>query len=123
MGQATILLAEDTRDVRLLMVSVLRQKGYQVLDAPDGLSALEIAERYPGSIDLVITDVNMPRLDGPGLCHRLKQLRPGIKTLLVSGATTGRDADDATFLAKPFTAHHLLSSARRLLELPSTVEA
>ena len=125
MTPATILLAEDTQEVRQLMVAVLRQNGYEVLDAPDGMSALEIAGRYRGLIDLLITDVNMPRLDGPGLCDRLRQMRPGIKALFVSGAAAKHKLDgahDMAFLAKPFTAYHLLQSTQRLLALSPAAE-
>jgi CheY-like chemotaxis protein len=120
-----VLLAEDEDEVRALIREVLRAGGYAVLDARDGAEALAAATRGGGPIDLLVTDVVMPGLDGRGLAERLGARHPGLKVLYLSGYT-----DDAVvrrgvlhekvhFLQKPFSPAALARKVREVLDGPS----
>src|SRR5271169_5819438 len=103
--QTVILVADDAVLIRNLVTLLMQQEGYFVLSAADGHEGLELSRRYPGSIDLVITDVQMPRLNGTDLCAHLLEERPGIKVLLMSGADMREIVSqniDLPFLPKPF---------------------
>ncbi len=121
-GNETILIAEDEDAIRKLMGNALEQSGYHVLRAADGAAALEIARTYDSNIDLVITDVVMPRLSGPDFVKQLQEIRPGTKVIFMSGyaqdgTVTGTTVDeDAEILEKPFSPDALLSAARKLLD-------
>jgi CheY-like chemotaxis protein len=117
-----VLLAEDEDSVRRLAVQVLQSKGYRVLEAGDGEEALWRAGRHVGDIDLLVTDVVMPRLGGRELAERLAVERPGVRVLFLSGY-----ADDAVvrhgvleaemaFLEKPFMPEALASKVREVLD-------
>jgi hypothetical protein len=121
-GSETILVVEDENSVRLVAVNNLKKAGYHVLEARDGEEALSIAERFEGKIHLVLTDVIMPRLNGPALVARLSAKIPGLKALYMSG-----HADDALihhgilegeieFLDKPFTRDDLTRRVREVLD-------
>ncbi|MCC6214762.1 MAG: PAS domain S-box protein [Polyangiaceae bacterium] len=121
-GTETILIAEDERAVRSIVERVLTSAGYRVLVGTDGADALEVARRYPDPIDLVVTDVVMPRLSGRELVERLKELRPAARALFMSGY-----ADDAIgyhgilepgvrFIGKPFTLDAFLREVREALD-------
>jgi two-component system cell cycle sensor histidine kinase/response regulator CckA len=118
---ATILLAEDDDAVRHLGRRILEQRGYTVLEARHGLDALEIASQYPGPIDLLVTDVIMPEMNGNTLATRLSALRPALKVLYISGYTDlavtrhGLIQDDSAFLHKPFTPGDFLRVIRERL--------
>jgi len=120
-GSETILVAEDDDLLRELTVSLLRQEQYKVLEAKDGRDAFEIARNYPGAIDLLLSDVIMPRMFGPELASTLAELRPTLKVLYMSGYTanmmTREDtiAPDAPVLQKPFTRVSLLARIRSVL--------
>jgi PAS domain S-box-containing protein len=86
-GHETILLAEDQEAVRDVARQILERFGYRVLVATDASHALELAERYPEGIDLLVTDVVMPQMNGRELARRVSELRPHIKTLFMSGYT------------------------------------
>ena len=117
---ATILLVEDHEAVRQTTVRMLERLGYTTLEAHDGEDALARARAHDGGIDLLLTDVVMPGLDGPGLADALAEHRPGLPVLYVSGYTDHRvmgGGDGATdFLAKPFTATDLAAAVRSLLD-------
>jgi CheY-like chemotaxis protein len=107
------------------MHRVLTKGGYRVLAAGDGLEALALVEGHPQRIDLVVTDVIMPRMSGPELAARLRARDPGIRLLYVSGYTADqlRSAQtdlgaDATLLPKPFTSDGLLRKVREVLDRP-----
>lgn len=124
-GTETILLAEDDPMVRILVRDLLLEHGYQVLAAADGDEALMLCERHGGAIDLMVTDLVMPRMSGRELAKRLDQLRPEVKVLYMSGYTDGAivhhgvlDAGVA-FLNKPFTPDVLLRKVREVLSPPS----
>lgn len=96
----------------------MQQEGYFVLSAAGGHEGLELSGRYPGSIDLVITDVQMPRLNGTDLCAHLLEERPGIKVLLMSGADMREIVSqniDLPFLPKPFDGQTLKARVRAIL--------
>ncbi len=106
MERATVILvAEDDVVVRNLINTVLTRCGYTVLLACDGIEATQISSRYTGRIDLLLSDVTMPRMGGVQLVKRLREDRPGLKALLISGRTSSEVARGNTsfdFLAKPF---------------------
>jgi CheY-like chemotaxis protein len=100
---------------------LLQEQGYVVLSAFDGQEALEISRKHPGKIDLLITDVDMPRLNGIKLCMQLLEERPGIKAIVMSGTDKGeivRRNIDIPFLSKPFKSEALLANIREMLESP-----
>jgi CheY-like chemotaxis protein len=118
-GDETVLLCEDEEGVRHLIETVLTSHGYRVLSAAGPLQALEIAAEQ--EIDVLVSDVIMPDLSGPELASRMESLRPGVRTLFVSGYTAetvrgrGRLPDDSAFLEKPFHQLSLLRAIRGLL--------
>lgn len=118
---ATILLVEDQAAVRLLAEDVLADAGHRVLSAPNGRAALELAERHGDGIDLVITDVVMPEMNGPELADHLSRLRPGLTVLYVSGYTDhallhrGAIESGTAFLQKPFLPDALRMKVEELL--------
>ena len=86
-GSETILLAEDDAGVRTLADRLLRERGYTVLVATDGRMALSLAEKYKGTIHLLVTDVVMPHISGREMADRLRRLRPELRVLYISGHT------------------------------------
>ncbi|HWB76470.1 MAG TPA: response regulator [Nannocystaceae bacterium] len=123
-GHETILLVEDDPQVRALAKSVLRRYGYHVLDAQTGGDALLLAEQHAGAIDLLLTDVVMPRISGRELTERLHAIRPGLRALYMSGYTDdavirhGVLEANVAFLQKPFTALSLVRKIREVLATP-----
>jgi GAF domain-containing protein len=122
-GTETILLVEDEDAVRELAREVLQAGGYTVLEARHGQQALEIAEAHQGPIALLLTDVVMPGMDGPGLARRLAAIRPGTRLLYVSGyadrVTEGGDGlPAAALLHKPFSPAVLAGKVREILDGP-----
>ena len=121
-GSETILVVEDERLVRALTRRILKDRGYNVLDAPDGKEALSIAEKYAGEIHLVLTDVVMPGMSGKDLVSRLKSGRPGIKALYTSGYTDNAIVDNGmlesgvAFLQKPFAIEILARKVREVID-------
>ena len=123
-GTETILLVEDEEQVRQLAHRVLEREGYSVLTATDAESAIALADRHPGHIHLLITDVHLPRVSGRELSARLGIHRPAIKVLYVSGTADGSLAryrmlePGTAFLEKPFSLDRLLRAVRRALGTP-----
>jgi CheY-like chemotaxis protein len=111
----TILLADDEAVIRHLAGHVLRSNGYTVLEAADGVEALEVAEQHPGPIHLLLTDWCMPRLDGGGLIRRLSNGRPETAILVMSGYMNVEPPPKATVLCKPFNAQDLVDSVNEVL--------
>jgi len=125
-GTETVLLAEDEDAVRALMRRTLEDRGYRVLEAVGGDDALRQSQDYPGRIDLLLTDVVMPRMSGFKLAKLIRESRPETRTLYVSGyAYTGRHEGETispeTFLAKPFSPDLLALKVRRVLNEPINV--
>jgi two-component system, cell cycle sensor histidine kinase and response regulator CckA len=104
----TVLVADDDCDVRSFVAKVLRQTGYQVIEAADGVEALEMATRHAGHIDILVTDVRMPRMEGPELCTRMRTKSPATGLVIMSGYSDGVLDSDVMSLAKPFSVHELL---------------
>jgi len=121
-GSETILLVEDEEAVRGLACRILERQGYRVIPAQHGRDAMEIATRETGQIDLVLTDVVMPGMNGRGLVERLAGIRPAIKSLYMSGYTDddiirrGFIEPSKSFLQKPFTSEALLETVRKVLD-------
>ncbi len=121
-GSETALVVEDEEGLRKLAVQILQKHGYKVLEAPQGDEALLISQKYEGPIHLLITDVVMPGMSGRDLSERLTPLRPGIKTLYMSGHTNiaiihnGVLEPGINLLQKPFTPEVLLRKVREALD-------
>lgn len=121
-GNETILLVEDEEAVRELTVKILEMNGYSVIEAKDGAEAFEIYEKLPGKIDLLITDVVMPRMSGRELAEKVTQLDPDIRVLFSSGYSDdrnmmrNRDLKTIDFINKPFTPEELGRKIRQLLD-------
>ena len=119
-GEGVVLLAEDDRAVRRLVVTELGRRGFTVLEAEDGLSALDLFSREKDRIDVLVTDVVMPRMNGGELAKQAERLSPRVKVLFVSGhperSGAGVDPTGATnLLMKPFTADTLATRIKELI--------
>ncbi|MEW6721587.1 MAG: ATP-binding protein [Thermodesulfobacteriota bacterium] len=120
-GDKTILLVEDEDMVRELAVEIFKGSGYNVLDAPNGPSALEIVGRHEGRIDLLVTDLVMPGMNGIELAEKVVDARPGTPVLYMSGYAEdakklfARMAPGRAFLQKPITPRLLSRKAREVL--------
>jgi signal transduction histidine kinase/DNA-binding response OmpR family regulator len=120
-GSETVLVVEDEEGVRKLVRSILQRNGYRVLEAKDGADALRVAEQQP-QIDLLLTDVVMPRMGGALTAMRLLASRPGLKLLYMSGYTDnavilhGVQRSEAAFVQKPITPNALLAKVRQILD-------
>ncbi|OKL45286.1 cell cycle histidine kinase CckA [Pseudovibrio exalbescens] len=121
-GSATILLVEDEEAVRAFAARALSSRGYEVFEAGSGTEALEIMEETDGGVDLVVSDVVMPEMDGPSLLIELRKTRPDLKIIFVSGYAEDAfeknlPADEKfTFLPKPFTLKQLATTVKDVLE-------
>jgi two-component system cell cycle sensor histidine kinase/response regulator CckA len=120
-GSGTVLLVEDEDPVRLFASRALRSKGYKVLEARTGLAALALLDDAEEPIDLIVTDVVMPELDGPALIERVRAGRPGMRIVCISGYAEGAFRDklgsfpDIHFLPKPFTLSQLAERVKEAL--------
>ena len=118
---ATVVVAEDDHDVRRMMTMILRRAGYEVIDAPDGETALKAVAGCSETIDALVADVVMPGISGRKLAARLREGRPGLKVVFVSGypkeevLPEGVADSDTTFVPKPFTAAGLTAAVGGLL--------
>lgn len=121
-GSATVLLVEDEDAVRMGGMRALSSKGYRVLEASSGVEALEVFESVGGKVDIVVSDVVMPEMDGPTLLGELRQIQPDIKFIFVSGYAEDAFAKhlpaDAQFgfLPKPFSLKQLATAVKDMLE-------
>jgi two-component system, cell cycle sensor histidine kinase and response regulator CckA len=120
-GQGTILLVEDEEGLRALNARGLVSRGYTVIEAGNGIEAMDALERHGGNVDLVVSDVVMPEMDGPTLLKELRERDPELKIIFVSGY-----AEDAfqkklpehgqyAFLPKPFTLKQLVAAVKETM--------
>jgi nitrogen-specific signal transduction histidine kinase/CheY-like chemotaxis protein len=119
-GRETILLVEDEDSVRVVVSAVLRRQGYNVLEAATPHQAIEVFEQHRREVDLLLTDVVMPEMNGPALAQRLVGMRPALRILFISGyvemsATLDVENPHVSFLAKPFQASALASKVKKIL--------
>jgi two-component system cell cycle sensor histidine kinase/response regulator CckA len=120
-GVGTVLLVEDEDAVRLFSARALRNKGYKVLEAASGESALDVLRNAQDPVDLLITDIVMPRMDGPSLIKEVRERRPNIKIICISGyAEDGfrkriDASDDIHFLPKPFSLIQLAGKVKEVM--------
>ncbi len=124
-GAETILVADDEPVVRSLAKIVLRNHGYNVLLAEDGEQAFQLHQANE-SIDLLVTDVVMPRMTGPELVNALKQERTDLLCIMMSGYHNNqlKDSEEAcAYLQKPFTPESLLKMVRKTLDARQNARA
>ena len=125
-GNETLLLVEDEAEVRAVASAMLGALGYQLLEATDGLHALEVAQAHTGPIDMLVSDLVMPRMGGAELATRLILQRPNLKVLFISGyagdqeALVDRRLLDVNVVPKPFTARILARHVRDALDRART---
>ena len=118
----TILLVEDAEALRLLVREMLEGAGYRVMDADAPDKAIALVESTSGAIDLVLTDMVLPRMNGQELARRIATLKPGIRVVFMSGSLEqvvghqGNLEPGALFLQKPFTMDALMRTIRRALD-------
>ncbi|MCB9866694.1 MAG: PAS domain S-box protein [Phycisphaerales bacterium] len=124
-GDETVLVCEDDASVRKLTMHILQGAGYTVLTAENGADALDLADNHDGPIELLVTDVIMPYMNGKELADELQLKRPEVRTLYVSGYTSNVIAHhgvldaDVAFLEKPYNRQSLLTAARAVLDRQS----
>ena len=108
----TILVAEDNDDVRALVDRLLTRRGYQVISVPHGGAAAEVLDDPATHVDLVLSDVTMPIMTGPELAERVRQLRPELPLLFMSGHSPGELAavGAVNYLQKPFSPSELVDA-------------
>ena len=123
-GQGTILLVEDEEGLRSLNARGLRSRGYTVVEASNGIEALEALEERNGAIDLVVSDVVMPEMDGPTLLRKMRGKNPDLKIIFVSGyaedafAKSLEENEKFDFLAKPFALSALVAKVKETMAPP-----
>ena len=123
-GSETVLLVEDEDAVREVVRRVLERQGYHVLEASSGARALALAATWTRRIDLLLTDVIMPEMNGPQLAAQLVRLRPGLRVLYASGYAAdalgpmGLGAPEVALIQKPFTPAELAHRVRQALDEP-----
>jgi PAS domain S-box-containing protein len=121
-GSETVLLAEDQHSIRKVIRELLESKGYNVIEARDRQDALDIAERYPGQIDVLVTDIVMPQLRGTELARLISKSHPAAVVIFISGYSeealveTGLLGQNETLIQKPFDPETLAMKIRELLD-------
>ena len=120
-GAGTIMLVEDEEAVRMFGARALRNKGYNVLEAPSGENALDIINGGNEEIDILITDVIMPGMDGPALIRHVREKHPDMKVICISGYTEDSfrkrldHSEDIHFLPKPFSLQQLAGKVKEVM--------
>jgi two-component system, cell cycle sensor histidine kinase and response regulator CckA len=121
-GRETVMVVEDNEMVRQMTVDILTRRGYTVLEADGGVECLEKLRQHPVPIDLLITDVVMPEMNGKMLYKEVAQILPGLKVLYMSGytenviASQGVLEQGVNFIQKPFAPNRLAAKVREVLE-------
>jgi two-component system cell cycle sensor histidine kinase/response regulator CckA len=114
----TVLVVDDEPQLRGLARRVLEEAGYDVLEAPDGQAALQLVNGTHAPVNVVLTDIRMPIMNGWELAEALTSRQPPVPVVLMSGFGSGAEATffpAVNFLAKPFTGEALLGLVRRVL--------
>lgn len=120
-GSAGILLVEDEEAVRAFAARALASRGYKVFEAPTGVEALDVMKESGDEVDLVVSDVVMPELDGPSLLTELRKTRPDLKIIFISGYAEEAfkknlpEGEDFNFLPKPFSLKQLAVAVKETL--------
>jgi len=120
-GRGIILLVEDEEGLRALNARGLASRGYTVLEAGNGVEAMKVLEDRGGDIDLVVSDVVMPEMDGPTLLGEMRKRNPDLKMIFVSGYAEDAfeknlpDRGQFAFLAKPFTLKQLIAAVKETM--------
>jgi two-component system cell cycle sensor histidine kinase/response regulator CckA len=120
-GTATILLVEDEEAVRAFAARALQSRGYKVHEATSGIDALEVMKESGGAVDLVVSDVVMPELDGPSMLRELRKTRPDLKIIFISGYAEDAfrknlpEGEKFHFLPKPFSLKQLAVAVKETL--------
>ncbi len=120
-GTGTVLLVEDEEAVRRFAGLALKRQGYQVLEAGTGVEALEVMERNEGRINLVVSDIVMPEMDGPTMLKELRKRNPTLKIIFISGYAEDAlksldEGEEFAFLPKPFQLKDLVQKVKETLE-------
>jgi two-component system cell cycle sensor histidine kinase/response regulator CckA len=127
-GRGTILLVEDEEGLRGLNARGLTSRGYTVLEAGNGVEALEVLEKEGGHVDLVVSDVVMPEMDGPTLLKEMRCRNPELKIIFVSGYAEDAfeknlpEGQQFAFLAKPFTLKQLVAAVKETIEMGESAD-
>jgi two-component system cell cycle sensor histidine kinase/response regulator CckA len=120
-GQGTILLVEDEDGLRSLNARGLRSRGYTVIEAANGLEAVELLEEEEDGVDLVVSDVVMPEMDGPTMLAQMRQKNPDLRIIFVSGYAEDAfekslpEGQQFNFLPKPFTLSQLVAAVKETM--------
>ena len=120
-----IMVVEDEDALRSITCRILKRKGYSVLEASDGPTAITISDQHTGEIHLLLSDVIMPRMSGRELAERMRKVKPNLKVLYMSGYTDryvsqeGILEQGADFIQKPFTEDLLLAKVHEALHAGS----
>lgn len=115
---AKILVAEDEAIVRLLVVETLRACGHTVLEAADGQAALDVIQKSP-DLDLIVSDIRLPKMDGFSVARSARQLRPNLKLLFLTGYVRAQPPEElspVTIIHKPFDPDNLARKVAGMLE-------
>ena len=111
--QPVVLVAEDEAMIRNMVRIALERIGMFVLTAGNGEQAVQLSRKFPGTIQALVSDIIMPKLDGLGLCEQIRRERPATRLLLISGA--GCAVDGIPFLQKPFMIDELKQKVRQMV--------
>jgi two-component system cell cycle sensor histidine kinase/response regulator CckA len=120
-GQGVVLLVEDEDPVRAVNARALSARGYTVLEAASGVEALQIIEERGTPVDIVVSDVVMPEMDGPTLLRELRKLYPDLKVIFVSGYAEDAfkknlpEGEDFNVLPKPFSLRQLVETVKQVM--------
>src|SRR6185312_2825338 len=121
-GSETVLVVEDDDGIRAVIKRILERAGHRVLEAMNGAEALRICDASGDSIDLVLSDIAMPEMQGPDLARRIRELHPHMAMLLMSGYAESASqqegflTDGVEFLGKPFSPDALTRKIRHILD-------
>jgi len=124
-GMSTVLLVEDEDAVRAFAARALKNKGYVVHEAQSGETALEIIKEKGDTLDILVTDVVMPRVDGPTLVRQVRETHPDLKVIFISGYTEDSfrkklgEEEGIHFLPKPFSLKQLAAKVKEVIEAPA----